>query len=125
MMNTSKKTLLTFVVINVALAVVCSSAFAFSGANDVKMTHNAIMNSIRASFYANRNTGSNPKFGAKANKHIRRCYVRLYQGNYDSGRRWSKEAQSKSDDEFYTAYTSRVNNPFNTAYTNYDWRYFD
>src|SRR5690554_5509761 len=91
----------------------------------VRYGSNLVSNNIRASFYADRNTGPTPNWGARANSHIRQCYVRIIQGKYDSGRVESGEATSIYDNNFYTAYKSRIKTPFHTTYTSYGWnKYF-
>lgn len=107
----------------VFLVALCSVAYAFSGANDVVM-QSGLTNSIRASFYANRNTGPNPLWGAQANSHIKQCYVRLIEGSFDSGRVYSDMATSIQDGVMRTAYFSRLNNPLHTCYTYYGWNLY-
>lgn len=119
-----KKSITTIIAVTILLSTLAGPAYAFSGANNVIMER-GINNSVRASFYANRNTGSSPKWGALSNRHIKQCYVKLIEGNYDSGRIHSKEASSKSDNVMKTVYKSRLNHPLHTCYLSYGWnKYF-
>jgi hypothetical protein len=123
-MRKFKKSIRVFLVTSMLLIVASVPAFAaFTTANDV-VFGSGLVNSVRASFYANRNTGSNPVWGALPNKHIKQCYVRLIEGTYDPGRVYSEIATSTSDSVMRTAYTSRFNDPFNTAYTYYGWNQY-
>ena len=123
-MRKFKKSIRVFLVVSMLLIVASVPVIAFTTANHEDF-ESGLTNSVRASYYANRNTGSNPVWGARANSHIRQCYVRLIEGNYDSGQVHSLEAFSTSDPVMKTAFTSRFNNPFQTAYTYYGWnRYF-
>ena len=118
-----KKMTAVFVVVGMLFTGVLS-VHAFSGANNVVLHSNLVLNSVRASFYANRNTGSTPLWGAEPNRHIKQSHVRLIQGNYDSGRVWSDEAKSTNDSEMKTAFTSRTKHLWHTTYTYYGWVYF-
>jgi len=122
-MRKFKRSIRVFLVVSMLLIVASVPAFAFTTANHVVL-ESGLTNSVRASFYANRNTGSNPVWGAQANKHIKQCYVRLVEGTYDSGRVYSDIATSTSDSVMKTAYTSKFNNPFHTAYTYYGWNQY-
>lgn len=106
----------------VALVATCSiSAFAYTGACTVQ-SGSGLTVYIRAQFTASKTT--NGRFETERGEHIKRCYVRLQEGSYDSGRVFSRSARSIHDNESYSAYTSRTNNPFATALTNYGWYYF-
>ena len=122
-MSKFKKSIRVFLVVSMLLIVASVPVFAFTTANHV-VFESGLTNSVRASFYANRNTGSNPVWGAQPNKHIKQCFVRLIEGTYDSGRVYSEIATSTSDSVMKTAYISKVNNPFHTAYTYYGWNQY-
>ncbi|MBS3887405.1 MAG: hypothetical protein KGZ56_10155 [Dethiobacter sp.] len=122
-MSKFKKSIRVFLVVSMLLIVASVPVFAFTTANHV-VFESGLNNSVRASFYANRNTGSNPVWGAQPNKHIKQCFVRLIEGAFDSGRVYSDVAYSISDPVMKTAFTSRWNNPFHTAYTYYGWNQY-
>ena len=122
-MRKFKKSVATLIAVAMFLIVASVPVFAFTTANHV-VFESGLTNSVRASFYANRNTGSNPVWGAQANKHIKQCFVRLIEGTYDSGRVYSEIATSTSDSVMKTAYISKFNNPFHTAYTSYGWNQY-
>jgi|GEM_PF-1313327 len=122
-MSKFKKSIRMFLVVSMFLIIASVPVFAFTTANHV-VFESGLTNSVRASFYANRNTGSNPVWGAQANKHIKQCFVRLIEGTYDSGRVYSEIATSTSDSVMKTAYISKFNNPFHTAYTSYGWNQY-
>jgi hypothetical protein len=63
-------------------------------------------------------------YGMEKGKHIQRAYIRIQEGQYDSGRKWTKTAKSKTDKKEYSKSTSRKNNPLKTMKINHGWRYF-
>jgi hypothetical protein len=56
-------------------------------------------------------------YGTNRSKVVTGCSVRLREGNYN------KTANNYAQKGGWTARLSKVNNPFNTAYTTYSWRY--
>ncbi|MBM7717627.1 hypothetical protein JOC94_004658 [Bacillus thermophilus] len=63
-------------------------------------------------------------YGMKNGKHVKQAYVRIKEGSYDSGRKWTKAARSKKDKREYRKSISKKNKPFATMKANYGWRYF-
>ncbi|SFS31679.1 hypothetical protein [Marininema halotolerans] len=60
----------------------------------------------------------------KPGKYVQRAYVRIQEGDYDSGRQKTKRASSKKDKNQYFKSTSKWNNPAKTMKVNYGWEYF-
>lgn len=80
-------------------------------------------NSIQAGFTESyKGTGL---YGTNQNKIVKKCYVRLREGSYDSGRVYSATGKKTGSTRFiWTKKLSKLNNPFATCYTNYGWLYY-
>mgnify|MGYP000206101651 CR=1 FL=1 len=60
-------------------------------------------------------------YGTTKGKKLSNCYVRLQEGNYDSGRLYGTQWADATD--FKRAYVSKWNNPAYTCYGNWGWVY--
>jgi len=108
----------------IVLASVLVFAFAASaigtGLQNVVMTSGAI-NSIQADFLGG-NKGSGA-YGTDKTRIITQCYVRLQEGNVDTGRCYSSKVSTTYYNRVYSPKKSKVNDPFHTCYLNYGWIY--
>lgn len=93
------------------------------GIQHVSMSSSLFSNSIQAGFSeSSKGTGS---YGTNKSKVIKQCYVRLKEGDYDSGRVSSAVGKRTGGGKYiWTKEVSRANNPFKTCYTNYGWLYY-
>jgi len=83
-----------------------------------------VVNSIQTEFTASQKTNTT-SYGLTKGKHVKQSYVRLQEGKYDSGRKYSSTAKSTSDKTYYsTPKLSRVNNPLADCKTSWGWLYF-
>ncbi|MGE7093783.1 hypothetical protein ACQKII_20510 [Lysinibacillus sp. NPDC048646] len=95
-----------------------AAPFGFTSNNNVQVTADAW-------FTPSVKTTSSHGYDLTAGKNVQQSYVRIQEGNYDSGRVNSTAASSKTDSNVYHAYHSKMNAPFSTAYTSYGWYYFN
>ncbi len=111
------------VLIVVALALLIS--FSVSGLTYMWATTRSTLfvNEVHAHFTPAWDIVSND-FGATVGENCKRCYVRLIEGNYDSGRVYSATSTDITEWTMYDADTSRINNPFKVAYGYWGWFYF-
>ncbi|MED3646645.1 hypothetical protein P4475_07430 [Halalkalibacterium halodurans] len=63
-------------------------------------------------------------YGMEKGKHVKQSYVRITEGDYDSGRKWTSTAKSKTENKEYSRSITKTNNPAKTMKANYGWRYF-
>lgn len=71
----------------------------------------------------NNYTGSNPKYGAEANKFIKRTRVRLIEGTYDKTA-YSTEVNRVPNRQYAIATLSKTNNIFKTSSAYWGWEYY-
>lgn len=71
----------------------------------------------------NNDTGSNPKYGAEANKFIKRTRVRLIEGTYDKTA-YSTEVNRVPNRQYAIATLSKTNNIFKTSSAYWGWEYY-
>ncbi len=91
---------------------------------NVIRTNSVSKTSISADFVAKYVT-TTTDYGLTKGKNVKQAHVRIKEGNYDSGRKYSSAAKSKSDGTRYSTGTiSKVNNPLHTAYSYNGWLYF-
>ncbi len=60
-------------------------------------------------------------YGTVKGKKLSNCYVRLQEGDYDSGRQYGSQWADATD--YKRAYISKWNNPLHTCYGNWGWVY--
>lgn len=109
------------IVLVVMLSLGVVTAFALNN-QTVVMAHTNTSNSIEAGFLeSQKGTGS---YGTDTTRVIKQCYVRLQEGNYDSGRVYSDVGVEKGGTEYIWIKTSKSNNIFYTCYTHYGWFYY-
>lgn len=79
---------------------------------------------VEAWFTPNWKIVSGSGYGLTTGKNVKQSYVRIQEGSYDSGRKYSTVAPSITSSKKITAKHSKTNNPFYTMNTNYGWIYF-
>lgn len=87
-------------------------------------TTSGFTNSIQAWFTPSAKT-TVTDWGLTTGKNVKQAYVRLIEGDYDSGRKYSSAASSTSDSAtYYTPKVSKTNNIIQTAKSSWNWIYF-
>jgi len=61
-------------------------------------------------------------YGLTLNKNVKQAYVRLQEGNYDSGKVYSSTGKT-TENKSIEVTTSRTNNPLQVMKFNYGWVY--
>lgn len=79
---------------------------------------------VKASFTPSASTTGVSGLRLVSGKHVKQSWVRIVEGNYDSGRVNSTLATSIQDNTTYTALAQKFNNPFVGTVTDYGWEYF-
>lgn len=119
-MKTIKKTTIVSIVMCLLLLLAISASAL--GIQHVTMS-NGLYNTIQAGF-AESMAGTG-YYGTVKNKIVKQCYVRLQEGNYDSGKVYSAVGVKTGGKRYiWTKELSKLNNPLQTCYTNYGWLYY-
>ena len=107
----------------VASIMMLSAASASAVGIQEVIMHSGLENSIEAGFMeSHKGTGDHDTDTTRV---IKQCYVRLREGNYDSGRQFSEiGAEFGGNRYLWTPVVSRLNNPFETCYMDYGWLYY-
>lgn len=115
------KSVLTAVLITL---LICLTAFSVSGLSLQHVsTTGGFVNSIQAGF-AERSKGTGD-YSTKKGKILKQCYVRLKEGKYDSGRKYSAVGKKTSGNRYiWSKKLSKDNDLFSTCYTYYGWLYY-
>lgn len=93
------------------------------GIQHVSMHNGWFSNSIRAGF--SESAYGSGSYGTDKSKIVKQCYVRLKEGDYDSGRSYSEVGAKYNGTRYiWSPEESRGNDPFNTCYTYYGWFYY-
>lgn len=62
--------------------------------------------------------------GLKGNKYVKQAWVRIVEGDYDSGRAYTAVAPSSKPNKQYSVKTTKVNNPFANLKSSNGWLYY-
>lgn len=122
-MKNIKKYLVTFAIIITCLSAVTifASGLTYNGAS----TTGIITVTQEAWFTPAWTITSNAGYGLVAGEKVNRAYVRIAEGNYDTGRIWSTLSNNNQSWNTISISTSKFNTPFITMFTYYGWSYFE
>lgn len=118
-----KNTVSKIIIVGVILAGIFIISASAMGHQNVFTKHSLLRNSISACF--SESVAATGAYSTEKGKIVKQCYVRMQEGNYDSGRKYSAVGQKTGGTRIIsTVELSKANNIFNTCYTNYGWLYY-
>jgi hypothetical protein len=122
-MKNIKKYLVTFAIIITCLSAVTifASGLTFNGAS----TTGIITVTQEAWFTPAWEVAPNAGYGLIAGEKVCQTYVRITEGSFDSGKRWSTLSNNNQSWNTISISTSKFNVPLVTMYTYYGWTYFE